>query len=140
MMASVDTHDAAVATAFRVLLAEVIGDSADKVCLSVARTADDGSIIDADPSGAVMQTLRGTSAAVLPRSACAADERNFGNPHGLLRLRDISAGDDHTMIIHADAIGDHSARYECVVPRGTRSRRAQCRITARDWPGSQNRG
>jgi hypothetical protein len=138
IMPSVDSHDAAVATAFRALLDEIIGDSADKVCLSVARTAEDGTVIDADPSTYVLRTLRGTSATVLPRSVCAEDERNFGNPRGLLRLRDVSVLDEHTLIVHAEAIGDHSARYECLVPR-ERGKRTHCRITARDWPGSQAR-
>jgi len=140
MMAAVDSRDAVVVTAFRALLDEVIGDSADRICLSIAQTAGDGSLIDADPSSSVIQTLRRSSAAVVPRSVCAEDERNFGNPHGLLRLRDVSILDEHTLIVHAEAIADHSARYECIVPRGQRGKRTQCRITARDWPGSQYRG
>jgi hypothetical protein len=140
MMASVDTRDAAIATAFRALIDQVIGDSADKVCLSVATTAGDGSLIDADPSGYVMQRLRGVSTTVVPRSTCAADERNFGNPRGLLRLRDVAPLDEHTLIVHAEAIGDHSARYECVVPESRGGQRTRCKITDRDWPGSQRRG
>jgi hypothetical protein len=139
VMAAVGNDDATVVTAFRALLDEVIGDSADRVCLSVARTAGDGETEDADPSAYVIRALRGRSAAVLPRSACAADERNFGNPRGLLRLRDVAPVDEHTLIVHADAIGDHSARYECLIPRGQRGPRAHCRITERDWPGSQKR-
>jgi hypothetical protein len=126
VMPSVTTlDDASVTTAFRALLEEVIGDSADKVCLSVATANGD----DADPSSTVMRALggRGTTH-VLTRSACAADERNFGNPRGLLRLRDVSRADEHTLIVHADAVGDHTARYECVVPVNGRAR---CRITAR---------
>ena len=134
---STTTDDAVVATAFRALLDEVIGDSADRVCLSVAKPRPDGAIEDADPSAYVLRSLRGGAATVLPRSVCAADERNFGNPHGLLRLRDVSRVDEHTLIVHAEAIGDHSARYECLVPRG---QHARCKITARDWPGSQSRG
>ena len=118
--------DDAVTTAFRVLLDEVIGDSADKVCLSIATSAG----TDVDPSAGVMHSLAGHGPArVLTRSACAADERNFGNPSGLLRLRDVSRQDEHTLIVHADAVGDHTARYECVVPRAGR---ASCRILARD--------
>jgi hypothetical protein len=139
MMASVASDDAVVVTAFRALLDEVIGDSADRVCVSIARTASDGALEDADPSATVLHALRGRSATVLPRSVCAADERNFGNPHGLLRLRDVSPVDEHTLIVHADAIGDHSARYECLVPRASRAAHARCRITERDWPGSQSR-
>jgi hypothetical protein len=140
MMAAVGGDDAVVATAFRALLDEVIGDSADRVCVSIARTASDGALEDADPSTSVLQSLRGRSATVLPRSACAADERNFGNPRGLLRLRDVAVVDEHTLIVHAEAIGDHSARYECLVPRSPRAAHARCRITDRDWPGSQSRG
>ena len=139
MMAAVGTDDAVV-TAFRALLDEVIGDSADRVCVSIARTGSDGALEDADPSTSVLHALRGRSAAVVPRSTCAADERNFGNPRGLLRLRDVTPVDEHTLIVHAEAIGDHSARYECVVPRGSRAAHARCRITERDWPGSQSRG
>jgi hypothetical protein len=127
VMPSVTTlDDASVTAAFRALLEEVIGDSADKVCLSVATTNGD----DADPSSTVMRALSGRGAThVLTRSACAADERNFGNPRGLLRLRDVSRADEHTLIVHADAVGDHTARYECVVAVNGRAR---CRITGRD--------
>lgn len=139
VMAAVDANeDATIVTAFRALLDQVIGDSADRVCLSVARTVENGETEDADPSAKVLHALRGGPAAVLPRSACAADERNFGNPRGLLRLRDVATVDEHTLMVHADVIGDHSARYECVVPRTGRG--ARCRITARDWPGSQRVG
>jgi hypothetical protein len=141
MMASVDARDALVTTAFRALLDEVIGDSSDKVCVSIATAGTDGSVIDADPSGAVLRALRGRPATVLARSVCAEDERNFGNPRGLLRLRDVSAFDEHTLIVHAEAIADHSARYECLVPRTpSRTARTHCRITDRDRPGSQKRG
>jgi hypothetical protein len=128
--AAVASDDAFVTTAFRALLDEVIGDSADIVCLSVARTSDGG--VDADPSSTVMRSLRGGAAKVLPRSACAADERNFGYPRGLLRLRDLARVDEHTLIVHADAVGDHTARYECAVPFPRTSQRARCRITSRD--------
>jgi len=128
--AAVANDDLFVTTAFRALLDEVIGDSADTVCLSVAR-ASDGSV-DVDPSGGVMRSLRGGAAKVLPRSACAADERNFGNPRGLLRLKDFSRVDEHTLIVHADAVGDHTARYECTVPMPRTVQRAHCRITSRD--------
>jgi len=140
IMAAVPNDDASVVTAFRALLDDVIGDSADRVCLSVATTGPDGSVVDADPSAAVLRALHGSAAKVLPRSVCAADEQNFGNPRGLLRLRDISPVDEHTLIVHAEAIGDHSARYECRVARAVHAApRAQCRITERDWPGSQTR-
>ena len=141
MMAAVGGDDAVVVTAFRALLDEVIGDSADRVCVSIAHTSSDGGLEDADPSASVLHALRGSgrSATVLPRSTCAADERNFGNPRGLLRLRDVAPVDEHTLIVHADAIGDHSARYECLVPRTSRAGHAHCRITERDWPGSQTR-
>ena len=138
-MAAVESRDALVVTAFRALLDEIIGDSADRVCLSIASTAGDGTLIDADPSSSVIHLLRRSSSAVVPRSVCAEDERNFGNPRGLLRLRDVSVLDEHTLIVHAEAIAEHSARYECIVPRAPHGRRAQCRITARDWPGSQKR-
>lgn len=141
VMAAVGSQDAVVVTAFRALLDEVIGDSAERVCVSIARTGSDGATQDADPDAGVLRALRGGLATVLPRSVCAQDERNFGNPLGLLRLRDVSAADEHTLIVHAEAIGEHSARYECLVPADRRAaHKAQCRITARDWPGSQSRG
>jgi hypothetical protein len=140
LMAAVSGDDAVVVTAFRALLNDVIGDSADRVCVSIARTSSDGALEDADPNESVLRALRGGAATVLPRSACAADERNFGNPRGLLRLRDVAPVDEHTLIVHAEAIGEHSARYECLVPRGQRAApHARCRITDRDWPGSQSR-
>ena len=127
--------DADATVAFRALIDEIIGDSADKVCLSIAVNG-----ADADPSGAVMQSLSGhRSTHVLTHSACAADERNFGNPHGLLRLRDVNHVDEHTLMVRAEVIGDHSARYECLVPVGMRGQHTRCRITERDWPGSQSR-
>ena len=126
MPSMVPNDDATVTTAFRALLDEVIGDSADKVCLSIATATGD----DSDPSHAVMRALsgRGTTR-VLPRSACAADERNFGNPRGLLRLREVIHADQQTLIVRADAVGDHTARYECIVPASGRPR---CKILARD--------
>lgn len=129
MMASVG-DDNAVAMAFRALLDDVIGDSADKICLSVASAAGE----DDDPSPGVMKALRRRSeVTVLPHSVCAEDERNFGNPRGLLRLRDVSRVDQQTLIAHADAVGDHTAHYECVIPYpATPSVRAHCRITSRD--------
>lgn len=140
IMAAVPNDEASVVTAFRALLDEVIGDSADRVCLSVATTLPDGEVKDADPSASVLRALHGGAAKVLPRSVCAADEQNFGNPRGLLRLRDVSFLDEHTLMVHAEAIGDHSARYECRVARVVRGApRARCRITERDWPGSQTR-
>ena len=140
IMAAVPNDEASVVTAFRALLDEVIGDSADRVCLSVATTGPDGALMDADPSASVLRALHGTQTKILPRSVCAADEQNFGNPRGLLRLRDISQLDEHTLIVHAEAIGEHSARYECRVARVVHAApRAQCRITQRDWPGSQAR-
>jgi hypothetical protein len=134
VMAAVANDDPAVTTAFRALLDEVIGDSADTVCLSVATPAGGGATADADPSASVLRSLRGGSATkILPRSACAADERNFGNPRGLLRLRDVAPVDEHTLIVHADAVGDHTARYECLVPRASHSaQRSRCHITSRD--------
>jgi hypothetical protein len=141
VMASVRSEDTQLVTAFRALLDDVIGDSADKVCLSVAHAAEDGAIQDADPSASVMNALRRGPAKVVPNSTCAEDERNFGNPHGLLRLRDVTTADDQMLLVHAEVIGDHSARYECVVPRAPHSRQhVRCRITERDWPGSQKRG
>jgi hypothetical protein len=140
VMASVGNEEPQMVIAFRALLDDVIGDSADKVCLSVARTTEDGAIQDSDPSASVMNALRRGPAAVVPNSTCAEDERNFGNPRGLLRLRDVATADEHTLIVHAEIIGDHSARYECFVSRAPRSRQhARCRITDRDWPGSQKR-
>jgi hypothetical protein len=129
--------DADVTVAFRALLDEVIGDSADKVCLSIAATNG----ADTDPSSTVMHALSGHGPArLLTHSACADDERNFGNARGLLRLRDVSHVDEHTLMVHADAVGDHTARYECLVPAAANSvQHPHCRITQRDWPGSQAR-
>jgi hypothetical protein len=129
MMASVG-DDAVVTMAFRALLDDVIGDSADKICLSIAGPGAD----DADPSPGVLKALSGRGeTTVLPRSACAEDERNFGNPRGLLRLRDVSRADQQTLIAHADAVGDHTAHYECLIPYPAASgARPHCRITSRD--------
>lgn len=130
MMASVG-DETAVTLAFRALLDDVIGDSADKICLSIAST---GSADDADPSPGVLRALRGRGEpTVLPRSACAADERNFGNPRGLLRLRDVARADEQTLVAHADAVGDHTAHYECRIPYPAAGpTRSHCRITSRD--------
>ena len=130
MMASVG-DETAVTLAFRALLDDVIGDSADKICLSIAST---GSAEDADPSPVVLRALRSRGEpTVLPRSACAADERNFGNPRGLLRLRDVARADEQTLIAHADAVGDHTAHYECRIPYPvTGAKRSHCRIISRD--------
>ena len=130
MAAAVPSDDAYVTIAFRALLDEVIGDSADKVCLSVATPSSGG--VDADPSSGVLRSLRGGAAVVLPRSACLADERNFGNPRGLLRLKDFTRVDEHTLIVHAEAVGEHTARYECTVPFPRAAQRPRCRITSRD--------
>jgi hypothetical protein len=130
MMASVG-DDVAIASAFRALLDDVIGDSADKICLSIA---DPHSAEDSDPSPGVLRALRGTTeTTVLPRSTCVADERNFGNPRGLLRLRDVSRSDPRTLIAHADAVGDHTAHYECVIPYpAAPNTHSHCRMTSRD--------
>ena len=127
--------DAEATVAFRALIEEIIGDSANEICLSIAVNGT-----DADPSTAVMHSLAGHGPRrVLTHSACVSDEHNFGNPHGLIRLRDASHVDEHTLMVHAEVIGDHSARYECLVPVGVRGAQTRCRITARDWPGSQAR-
>jgi hypothetical protein len=127
--------DADATVAFRALIEELIGDSADKVCLSIAINGS-----DADPSAGVMHALaRHASTHALTHSECATDERNFGNPHALLRLRDASHVDEHTLMVQAEAIGDHSARYECLIPLDMHGQHTRCRITARDWPGSQKR-
>jgi hypothetical protein len=133
MMASVG-DDASVTAVFRALLDDVIGDSADKICLSIAPSRSTSKADDTDPSPAVLRALRNRSqTTVLPRSECAADERNFGNPRGLLRLRDVSRLDQQTLIAHADAVGDHTARYECIVPYPAASNtRSHCRILSRD--------
>jgi hypothetical protein len=129
VMASL-ADDAAVSLAFRTLLDDVIGDSADKICLSIANAQTD----DADPNPGVMRAVRAGRRAttVLPRSACAADERNFGNPRGLLRLKDVSRLDQQTLIAHADAIGDHTAHYVCFLPVASSGTPGRCRITGRD--------
>jgi hypothetical protein len=126
--------DAAVTIAFRTLLDDVIGDSADKICVSVATSRPGAPIEDADPSPPVLRALRagGARTTVLPRSACAADERNFGNPRGLLRLKDVARLDEHTLIAHADAVGDHIGHYVCFVPLPSSKEPGRCRITGRD--------
>src|SRR5690348_14896133 len=63
--------DADATVAFRALIEELIGDSADKVCLSIGINGT-----DADPSAAVMRALaRRVPTHALTHSACAADER-----------------------------------------------------------------
>jgi hypothetical protein len=122
-------------SAFRALLDEVIGDSADRVCLSVVASADSttSQIADADPRPGVFRALRGHMPTVSPYSACAADERNYGPARALLRLRDFSLLGADTLLLHADAVGDHTAHYECLVPRAARAaERARCRILSRD--------
>jgi hypothetical protein len=111
--------DALVAAAFRVLLDEVIGDSADRVCLSVTEpaapsphTPDDA--VDRDPSEETLRRLRGTRVTVMARSVCAADERNFGPSRGHIRLRNITEAADHSLTIDAEAMGQYFARYQCV--------------------------
>ena len=129
--------DALVAASFRVLLDEVIGDSADRVCLSVTdpgapspHLPDDA--IDRDPSEETLRRLRGARVIVMARSVCAADERNFGPSRGHLRLRNISEGADHSLTIDAEAMGQYFARYQCVgVYEVSRVRDARCRIVAR---------
>ena len=127
--------DLAVA-AFRALLDDVIGDSADLICVSVVGQrggSADGNGEDRDPSPAVVRALRSHAVTVRPYSACAADERNFGPTRGLLRLRDVTTAGDGAIVAHADAVGDHTARYECIVPpRRAAAARARCRMTGRD--------
>jgi hypothetical protein len=133
MMASMG-DDASVTAAFRALLDDVIGDSADKICLSIAPSRATSAADDADPSPGVLRALRGRSqTTVLPRSECAADERNFGNARGLLRLRDVSRLDQQTLVAHADAVGDHTAHYECTIPYpASPNTHPRCRILSRD--------
>lgn len=124
--------DDAVTMAFRALVDDVIGDSADRICVSIARVRPGAPVEDLDPSQHVLDALRGGAARVLPRSACAADERNFGNPRGLLRLLDVGRLDERTLIAHADAIGDHTAHYVCFLPLAASGGHSSCRITGRD--------
>ena len=126
--------DDVTAAAFRVLIDQIIGDSADRVCVSVAEGRTDAphvpsDAVDRDPAPEVMRRLRGGKVAVMARSTCAADERNFGPSRGLLRLRAVAIGADGSMTIDADAIGDHFARYVCTArPNAS----AHCRIASRD--------
>ena len=130
--------DAIVAASFRVLLDEVIGDSADRVCLSVTdpgapspHLPDDA--IDRDPSEETLRRLRGTRVVVMARSVCAADERNFGPSRGHLRLRNVIEAPDHSLTIDAEAMGQYFARYQCVgVYELARVRSARCRLTGRE--------
>jgi hypothetical protein len=126
------------AAAFRVLIDQIIGDSADRVCVSIAEGREDApripaDSVDRDPAPEVMRRLRGGRVAVMARSTCADDERNFGPSRGLLRLRAVAIGADGSMTIDADAIGDHFAHYRCTTSRpAARSRDTQCRITSRE--------
>jgi len=129
--------DVLVAASFRVLLDEIIGDSADRVCLSITdpgapspHVPDDA--IDRDPSEETLRRLRGARVTVMARSVCAADERNFGNPRGHIRLRNVTEASDHSLTIDAEAMGQYFARYQCVgVYEVARVREARCRIVAR---------
>ena len=127
-----------VAASFRVLLEQIIGDSADRVCVSVAAPAADAprvpdDAVDRDPSEGVLRRLRGGRVVVMARSVCAADERNFGPSRGHLRLWGVRAAADGTLTIDADAIGDHYGRYQCVATRsGSRPSDARCRLVRRD--------
>ena len=132
------SDDAHVAASFRMLLDELIGDSADRICVSITdrgaaspHTPDDA--IDRDPSEETLRRLRGTRVIVMARSVCAADERNFGPSRGHIRLRDIAEAADGTLTIDAEAMGHYFARYQCVGRYGeARIREARCRITSRD--------
>lgn len=130
--------DALVAASFRVLLDEIIGDSADRVCVSITDPSapsphmpDDA--IDRDPSEETLRRLRGTRVTVMARSVCAADERNYGPSRGHIRLRNITEAADHSLTIDAEAMGQYFARYQCVgVYEVARVRAPRCRITGRE--------
>ena len=130
--------DALVAASFRVLLDEVIGDSADRMCVSVADAGagsphmpDDA--IDRDPSEEALRRLRGTRVIVMARSVCAADERNFGPSQGHIRLRNVTETADGALTIDAETMGHYFARYQCVGRyEDARIRQARCRITSRE--------
>jgi hypothetical protein len=132
------SDDALVAASFRVLLDQIIGDSADRVCVSVADPAVDAphtpdDAVDRDPSEAVLRRLRGSAVIVMARSVCAADERNFGPSRGHLRLTSVTVDPDGTLTIDADTMGDHFARYRCsAILVDGRARDARCRLTSRD--------
>jgi hypothetical protein len=138
MVASHTADAELVAISFRVLVDQIIGDSAERVCVSVAdpdakasHTPDDA--IDRDPSEDVLRRLRGGRVIVMARSVCAADERNFGPSRGHLRLRHVTAAADGTLTIDADALADHFARYQCVAKQvDGRAHEARCRIVSRD--------
>lgn len=110
------------------MLAELVGDSADSVCVAVADStagARSGDLAEHDPSPAVLRSLRGSSVTAIPASACAADERDGGPFRGVLRVSDVSALSDSVLVAHAEAIAEHRARYECIVPRKAEAR---CRV------------
>ena len=135
---SLMADDARVAAAFRAILDEVIGDSADRVCVSITdpdaaspHTPDDA--IDRDPSEEVLRRLRGTSVTVMARSVCAADERNFGPSRGHIRLRNVAERAGGVLTIEAETMGHYFARYQCVGRyQDARLRDARCRITSRE--------
>lgn len=114
LAAAVATEDP-VLVAFRVLFDDVIGDSADTLCIGIATAPS--SADQADPSAPVLRALRARGVTVWPHSECVADEKNYGPTRGALRLLDVTPTSTGALLVHAEAIADRTARYECVVPR-----------------------
>lgn len=109
------TSDDTILAAFRALFDDVIGDSADTLCVGIA---DRTERTLTDPSPRVLRALRATGVAVWAHSTCVADEANYGPTRGAIHLLDVQTrSDSGSLLVVAEAVADRTARYECVVPR-----------------------